>query len=577
VEIRIAWRSCNGIARAALLAAALFCVRPDAQGAEDPGTWSTFVQAFIGEYFRLHPSRAVGEGLHEFDGQLPDWSRAALAQETAWLHEQRTRAEAFDAQTLPEAARFEREYFLAVIDDELFWLETAGWPYKNPEYYSGALDPHVYVTREYAPLETRLRAYVSYAEKVPAALAQIRSNLKTPLPKTYADLGRIVFGGYASFYEQDVPAVFASVNDPVLQARFKAVNAAATAAMQDMDAWFEAQQKTASGDFALGPGLFREMLWATERVAVPLSDLKAIAERDLERNLAALREACADYAPGKTVQQCMEQEQADKPDVGPLEAATEQLTRLKAFVVEKELVSIPGPEQAQVRETPPYQRYNSASIDIPGPYEENLPSFYYIAPPDPSWSEEDQAAYMLGRGTLLATSVHEVWPGHFLQFLHANRARSKFGQIFVGYAFAEGWAHYSEEMMIEAGLGDDDPGARVGQLHDALLRNVRFLSAIGLHTEGMTVAESERLFRDKAFQDPGNARQQAARGTFDPAYLNYTMGKLMIRKLRADWTATRGGRAAWREFHDRFLSYGGPPIPLLRKAMLGDTDTGTLF
>jgi uncharacterized protein (DUF885 family) len=175
------------------------------------------------------------------------------------------------------------------------------------------------------------------------------------------------------------------------------------------------------------------------------------------------------------------------------------------------------------------------------------------------------------------TSAHEVWPGHFLQFLHANRAPSKFGQVFVGYAYAEGWAHYTEEMMWEAGLGEGSPEMHIGQLQAALLRDARFLSAIGLHTKGMTVAQSEKLFQQWAFADAGSADQQARRGTFDPAYLNYTMGKLMIRKLRADWTATRGGRAAWHDFHDAFLQYGGPPIPLVRRAMLGDADQGSLF
>jgi uncharacterized protein (DUF885 family) len=174
-----------------------------------------------------------------------------------------------------------------------------------------------------------------------------------------------------------------------------------------------------------------------------------------------------------------------------------------------------------------------------------------------------------GAADLLFTSVHEVWPGHFLNFLHSNRARSIFGRIFVGYAFAEGWAHYTEEMMWEAGLGDRHPETHIGQLTNALLRNARYLSAIGLHTKGMTVAESEHLFREKAYQDAGNSRQQAARGTYDPAYLNYTLGKLMIRKLREDWSRDRGGQKAWREFHDQFLSFGGPPIPLVRRVMVG--------
>jgi uncharacterized protein (DUF885 family) len=202
-----------------------------------------------------------------------------------------------------------------------------------------------------------------------------------------------------------------------------------------------------------------------------------------------------------------------------------------------------------------------------------MPSVYYIAPPDPAWSEVEQAAYVPGETRLLFISVHEVWPGHFLQYLHANRSPSRFGRLFVGYAFSEGWAHYSEEMMWEAGLGRGNPEMQIGQILNALRRNVRFMSALGLHTGGMTVAESERLFTDIAFLDPGNARQQAARGTYDPAYLNYTLGKLMIRKMRDDWTLDRGGQEAWRAFHDQLLSYGGPPLPLVRRALLGD-DSG---
>jgi uncharacterized protein (DUF885 family) len=260
---------------------------------------------------------------------------------------------------------------------------------------------------------------------------------------------------------------------------------------------------------------------------------------------------------------------AHKPPAGAVAAARAQLDTLEAFVREREVVSVPGRERALVRESPPYQRFNSAYIDIPGPYERNIPSIYYIAPPDSTWTPAEQSAYVPGVADLLFISVHEVWPGHFLNFLHSNRTSSKFGQVFVGYGFAEGWAHYTEEMMFQAGLNEGDPETQIGQLSNALLRNVRYLSAIGLHTKGMTISEAERMFREQAFQDPANARQQAARGTYDPAYLNYTMGKLMIQKLREDWTGTRGGREAWKQFHDAFLSYGGPPIPLVRRAMLG--------
>ena len=246
-------------------------------------------------------------------------------------------------------------------------------------------------------------------------------------------------------------------------------------------------------------------------------------------------------------------------------------------VLEQDLVSIPGDEVALVAEAPPYQRANSAYINIPGPWEKDQPSIYYISPPNPEWPEDVQAAYIPGESDLMFTSVHEVWPGHFLNFLHAKRADWFYGRVFVGYAFAEGWAHYTEEMMLEAGLRGADPATRIGQLSNALLRNARFLSTIGLHTKGWSVEDSRQFFVNEGLQAEGTAIQQAARGTYDPAYLNYNMGKLLIRKLREDWTATRGGRAAWREFHDTFLSYGGTPIPLVRQQMMGEDSPRAVF
>jgi hypothetical protein len=346
--------------------------------------------------------------------------------------------------------------------------------------------------------------------------------------------------------------------------------------MKDLTAWFESLRASATDKFAIGADQFQQMLADTERVDVPIAELERIALADLQRNGKALRDACEKYAPGKTTSEALELVRHRKPAGGPVLGARQQLAGLKKFLIDQDLVTIPGPEEALVEESPPYARWNAAYIDIPGPYEKGLPSTYYIAPPDPTWSKAEQEAYLPAEADLLFVSVHEIWPGHFLQYLHSNRAGSKFGQVFVGYGFAEGWAHYTEELMWEAGLGKGDPETHIGQLLNALLRSARFVSAIGLHTGKMTVEESERLFREEAFVDPGNARQQAARGTFDPAYLNYTLGKLMIIKLRDDWTGSRGGRKAWKQFHDGFLSRGGPPIPLIRKAMLGPGDKGAL-
>ncbi len=552
-------------------------------GLPDSGAkWDAFTDRTLEEYFEANPPFAVQAGRHDFDGRLPDWSEAGLRSEIERLHAARDECERFDTKSLNEERRFERENLLAAIDLSLFWIERAESPWKNPDFYIGfgllgpGLSPDVYLTRPYASLTDRMRAYVKWARAVPQAVEQARTNLRTPLPRTYIDIGHTRYDGLVTYLRDDVPGVFAEVEDDALQQEFTDANAAAASAFAALDEWLLAQQPEQTEDFALGTDLFREMLWATERVDVPLEELEAIGRRDLERNRQALDEACAAFAPGKSIAECFDLMAANKPESGAVEAARRQLNDLEAFVREQNLAGIPGTEKAHVEEAPLHQRGNFAYIDIAGPFEEGLPSVYYIAPPDPNWPLEEQRAYVPGIADLLFTSVHEVWPGHFLQFLHSNRVDSLIGRVFVGYAFAEGWAHYTEELMWETGYGEGSPETHIGQLSNALLRNVRFLSAIGLHTGRMSVDESEALFRDAAFQDPGTARQQAARGTYDPAYLNYTMGKLMIRNLREDWTASRGGRAGWNAFHNAFLSFGGPPIPLVRHAMMGG-ESGDLF
>jgi Bacterial protein of unknown function (DUF885) len=545
-------------------------------------TWPQFVDDFVESYFKAQPFFAVGEGRHEFDGQMPDWSARGLAAEAARLHKERDAALAFDAAALTPGERFEREYLLTVVDSDLFWLERARFPFRNPAWYIGQLDPDVYLSRNYASLARRLSGYIGYLRAIPRLAADIRKNLSAPLPPTFIERGIGAFGGFAEFFRKDAPGVFASVQDPAAQKRLAEATATAVTAMEGLKAWLEFERGHATGSFALGEPLFREMLRTTEHVDVPMAQLLAVGRADLERNTRALKDACAKYLPGGTLAACRAKERADKPVGGAVEGARAQLEELRAFIVKKGIVSIPSDERPLVAEAPPYNRANFAYISVPGPYDKNVAYVYNIAPPDPSWTPQERAEYIPGKANLLYTSVHEVWPGHFLQFLHSNRNPSKIASIWVGYAYAEGWAHYCEEMMWEEGLGNGDPEQHIGQITAALLRDVRFLSAIGLHTGTMTVAESERMFTERAFSDPGSARQQAARGTYDPGYLKYTLGKLMIRKLRSDWVARQpragaGGdpRRDWPAFHDKFLSYGGPPIPMVRAAMVGEG--GSLF
>lgn len=544
-------------------------------------SWEQFVTRQIEAHMEAHPQFAVVQGRHEYDGQLPDWSRAGIEREAARLHQARREAMEFGDDELSSEQEYQRGYFLARVDQDLFWIEKARLPFRSPEYYFGwlsdSLDPSVYIALDYDSPEQRMRAFTRYLKNVPGAVRQIRDNLAMPMPRTWLQLGIDGFGGYAEYFRDEVPAVWASIEDETLQKDFANANSGAVLAMQDMADWLTTNLPEATEDFALGPQLFREMLWDTERVDISLDELESIGRADMARNLQGLKDACSEFAPGATIQVCFAKMSSRKPKEGSVNAATDQLQETRQFIEREALVSIPGNEKAKVDEAPPYARSNFAYINIPGAWEKNQPSVYYISPPNPAWPEDVQADYIAGEADLLFTSVHEVWPGHFLNFLHANRASFFYGRVFVGYAFAEGWAHYTEEMMLEAGLRAGDPEARIGQISNALLRNARFLSSIGLHTRGWSVEDSKRFFMEEAFQSEGTAIQQAARGTYDPAYLNYTMGKLMIKRLRDDWTATRGGRAAWREFHDKFLSYGGPPIPLVRQQMMDESRPIALF
>jgi uncharacterized protein (DUF885 family) len=547
--------------------------------------WAKIAAGFIDSYLQAQPFFAAQSGRHEFDGQLPDVSNHGIRREIARLHDQRDQVSAVDPKTLEPRERFDREYLLAVVDRDLFWMEKAKFPFSNPAWYTDKLDPDMYLNRNYAPLDVRMKAFIKYARAIPKMVNDIKANLQSPLPKTYVELGIKQYGGFAEFYKKNVAPVFASVGDQELQKQLSDATTAAAAAMDALKATLEAERSKATDKFALGPDLYAQMVAQTERVDLPIDQIEAAGRADLERNTAALKAECDTFAPKAPLTQCIAKVAAHKPKEGAVAGAREQLVMLKEFVIANKVVSVPSNEEALVAEAPAYNRSNAAFIQVPGPYDKGVASVYNIAPPDPGWSKAEQAAYIPSEATLLFTSVHEVWPGHFLQFLHSNANPSKLEGLWVGYAFAEGWAHYCEEMMIEKGLGKGNPEKHIGQIMDALLRDVRLLSSIGMHTHGMTVAQSEKMFREQAFQDPGNARQQAARGTYDPGYLNYTLGKLMIRKLRADWVAKHaaagsGAAAApaddqslWHDFHDQFLSYGGPPIPLLRKEMVGTEGT----
>lgn len=545
----------------------------DAAEADDPNAaFREQASAWLDESFTLAPARAVELGLHDYDGKLPDVSDEGLRRATETLQGALTKFEAFDPATLDERARVERGVLLQAIRADLFELARRRQPWTNPMYYLGALDLAPFISRDYAPIETRAQAVIAIGNGTPAYLEHAKAHLEAELPKTFIDTALLQVRGTLSFIEQDVPNAMTGL-DKATASDLDAALAAMAESLQQYDAFLVARGKKATDGYALGAELFGEMLRETQGFDVPLDRLEEIGRLDLNRNLVALTAAAAKIDRKRSVAKVVAKVTKDKPSAdGVLAEATSQATSMRKFLLDNKLITIPSPDVAEVRESPAYMRWNAAFLSSAGAFEEKaLPSFYYISPPDPTWPTKQQQAYIPGKTDLLFITIHEVWPGHFLHGLHMKANSSLVLKSNWNYATGEGWAHYTEEMMWNQGISED-PAVHIGQLQNALLRNVRYLSAIGLHTGTMTVEQSLKMFKDKAFQDEANARQQAVRGTFDPMYLAYTLGKLAILKLRDDvqakWKAD-GKEFSLQDFHDALLSYGCAPLPVIREAMLG--------
>jgi uncharacterized protein (DUF885 family) len=527
-------------------------------------------EAFYRARLEAVPTWAAELGYHEYDGKLPDVSPEALAANAARLREALALFDAIPAAELAKQSWVEREVLRAEIRGALFAYEVERAHARNPLRYLFVFDLTAYISRDYAPLDVRARGVMGMCNAAGPFYAQADHNLDPELPRTWLQVGLLMTNGAVDFVRDDVKRQLAGVSADLAGPLAESLERCVIALTGYRDALVRRMPR-ATDDFALGEARFLQMLADKEGIEIDLARLQTLGEADLERNLRAMDAAARAVDPDRPTADVVAAVKAEKPAPDQVLAeASQQSSRMRQFLLDRSVVSIPSDHVAEVRESPPFMRWNSAFLSSPGPFEpKRLPAFYYISPPDPSWPEAERAAYIPSRGDLLFTSIHEVWPGHFLHGLHQQRNPSKILKTFCTYSMSEGWAHYTEEMMWDVGAAGADPKLHIGQLGDALLRNVRFLSAIGLHARGMTVAESITLFERKAFTDPGTARQQAVRGTFDAGYLNYTLGKLMILELRADWQEQQGKAYSLQAFHDELLSYGCAPLPVIRRAMLG--------
>lgn len=539
--------------------------------------FNSLVDRFFDFQFEFNPTLATQSGFHQYDSKLEDYSAAGRRQEIAGLKDYLAQFEKLDRSQLPSDSAADVEWMISVIHSRLLELETIQMWRKDPDSYTAGVTNSIFLLmkRNFAPPEERLRSVIAREKQFPKAFAAARQNLKNP-PRIYTEIALEQLPDVIDFYRNDVPGAFSEVKDAKLLAEFKASNQAAIA---DLESYRKFLHDTAlphaHGDFRLGAENYRKKLLYDEMVDVPLDRLLEIGFADLKRNQQQMKEVAAQIDPKRTVAQVLADLQNHHPAPDHLlQSFRDTFAGLQQFIAEKKIITLPSQEAPTLEDTPPFLRATTqASLDTPGAYEtKDNRALFNVTTADPKWTPERTENWMKGfnNSMIPGTAIHEAFPGHFVQFLWVNQLSSKVRKLTFCSSNAEGWAHYSEQMMLDEGYGNGDPMLRMGQLEDALLRNARYIVGIQMHTGHMTIAQAKQFFVQEGNQTAPIAELETKRGTSDPTYLVYTLGKLEILKLREDYRKKRGADFSLLEFHNRLMQQGGVPLKIIRKAMLGD-------
>lgn len=542
-------------------------------------SWDSLVDSYFDDaVFTFGPSNAVQSGFHKYDDKLEDFGQATIRKQIDVLHNYEQRFSSFPAAQLNSDQQADRDLVLNNIRATLLELETVRMWQRNPDGYASTASGGAFVimSRSFAAPDVRLHALIAREKAMPKLFADGRANLKD-VPKIYAEVAIEQIPGIVGFFQKDVPSAFKDVKDQALLAEFRKTNAAVVKELQSWGTWLKTDLlPKANGDYKLGADSYRKKLLYEEGVDIPLDRLLEIGLADLKKNQDAFRETAKKIDPSKTPQQILDDAEKDHPTADNLlKSFRDTLTGLREFVVQHKLMGIPSPVMPIVEETPPFARaLTSASMDTPGPYETVAKeAFFNVTLPEKNWKPAQTEDWLrsFNRGTITSTAIHEAFPGHYLQFLWIPKAPSKIRKLIGANTYAEGWAHYCEQMMIDEGYGNGDLKLKLGQLQDALLRNARFIVGIKIHTGQMTFDEGVAFFEKEGFQTHITGQRETKRGTSDPIYLYYTLGKLEILKLREDYRKMKGAAFTMEDFHNTFLSQGMPPIPVIRKKMLGNS------
>ena len=546
----------------------------DASSAGDSAFRAQIAQ-FVEAELQLYPERATRLGDHRFDGRVEDLSAHGI--DEVILHAKKWIAlfAADDPKSLSRANEADREWLIAHTDGELLSAEQIRSYQRDPDMYLPTSSINALIKRDFAPVESRMR---SVTEREVAALRNLdaaRENLKPAMtPKVTIDIVLQEMPATIAFFKNDVPLAFSKVGDGPDKQAFAKANSNVMAAIDDYSKWLKNDlMPHASGDYAIGANAYRRMLNDADMVDIPLDQLERVGVKELARLQGEFKKTAAQIDPKRSPGEVMESLSSVHPTADQvLPTVAAGLASIRAYVIAHHIATIPSNVMPMVRETPPYARATTfASMDSPGPFEKTSEAFYYVTLPEPSWpsGKKEQLLAFYSAPSISDTSVHEVFPGHYVQFLNNRHNPDIVRLIYGSGADIEGWAFYCEQMMLDEGLHDGDPKYRLAQLQMALLRACRYLVGIKMHTQAMTVDQAAKFFVDNAYQTPHNAMVEALRGTGDPGYLRYQLGKLMILKLREDVRKQQGAAFDLGKFHDAFLKQGAIPIKLIRRAMLG--------
>jgi uncharacterized protein (DUF885 family) len=557
---------------------------------------------FMQSFFDFQPSAGTRAGFHQYDARMESYDAGRVAKQVAIYKRYVKRLNALHTNGWSRWALDDREMLLSFVHSRIFELQTQRVWRQNPDYYSSVLSDSTFLLmgRNFAPPEVRLAALTAREQQMPALLRQARTNLENP-PRIFTEIALEQLPGIIDFFRKDVPATFRDVKDAKLQAEFAQSNAGVVAALGEYEVWLRTDLLPRSnGDFRLGAKNLRKKLEYEEMVDVPLDRLLQVGMENLHRNQREFQRVAKLIDPSKTPEQVFEAIEKEHPQPDELlQAFRDKLGTIREFTDTHAIVTTPSRNLPILQETPAFMRATTfASMDAPGPFETKATEAYFnVTLPEPEWTPAQVEEYMADYnwGVVTSTAIHEVIPGHYEQYLWNESVPSRIRKFLsldlsnIGGHFAgtnvEGWAHYTEQMMIDEGYGRT-PGIpeirdvaylklRLGQLQDALLRNARFVVAIRMHTGAMTVEEANEFFEKEGYQKKSNAEREVMRGTGDPTYLMYTLGKLQIQKLRADWTKRQKGSPEPKFFHDLFMQQGVAPVKVIRRALLQD-DSPTL-